>query len=181
MSTLAKFGIICGLVSLGCMIALTIMSLDEGGDVIVKHISTTNRTVDYEGVTVNADMTFFWIDTHSERDDFNDERICMGAKLHLALMESIKHCKDKGVELTRDNDAYFYTCLVKFFYNTKGPFGDGRDWLSFNIKSVTFPIKDGQSITFSLEWGDIINPYYKENYYFKNKFKQFQTSSFSIR
>jgi len=31
---------------------------------------------------------------------------------------------------------------------------------------------DGQSITLNLDWGDIINPYYKENYYFREIYRK---------
>ena len=138
-------------------------------DIVIKNIEQVNRIADYKNVSVDADMTFFWIDTHSKRDDFNDERVCMGTKLHLALMESVKYCESEGIELTASKAIYFYTCLVKYFYEHKGPFHEGRDWLSFNIKAITFPTEDGQSVTIEFGDGDIVNPYYKENPYFKEK------------
>ncbi len=144
-------------------------NLTHRKDIVIKHIETTCRTVTYQDISVTADMTFFWVDTHSERDDFNDERVCTGTKLHLALMKSVKHCEGKGMLPLDHNFAYFYTCMSKYFQETKGPFHDGRDWVMLDIKSITFKNKHGSNVALAFAHGLIINPHYKENYYFKKE------------
>lgn len=138
-------------------------------DIVIKHLETVERTVTYQDISVTADLTFFWVDTHSERDDFNDERVCIGSKLHLALMAAVKYCESKDIEIGPENLLLFYTHIVKYFYKTDGPFNEGRDWVSLNIKSITYPTKEKQHITIDTRYGSgvIINPYYKDNCYFK--------------
>ncbi len=160
------------LLSVACGVMLENLHQRNRDNIVIKNISTVNRTVDYNNVSINADMTFFWVDTHSKRNDFSDERICMGTKLHLALMESVKHCENKDIAIGHKNYLYFYTYLLTNFCKTEGPFNEGRDWVSLSIKSITYLTKEKQYITFNFDYGSgrFVNPYYKENYYFKTKY-----------
>jgi hypothetical protein len=139
---------------------------------VIKHIATNNSTVDYHDISVTADMTFFWIDTHSERWDCKDDSVGMTMKLHGALMKAVKYCESKDIEIDHNNLLLFYTHIVKNFYETDGPFNSGLDWVSFNIKAITYPTKEKQHITVGTNFGSgvIINPYYKDNIYFKKRF-----------
>ncbi len=145
---------------------------DHRSNVVVKNIVTTNRIMSYKNISITADITFFWIDTHSKRDDFGDERVCMGMKLHNALKESVKHCENRGIIIGPKNYLYFYTYLLTNFCKTEGLLNEGRDWLSLEIKSITYPTKEKQHITFNFDYGggSFVNPYYKGNYYFKTKY-----------
>ena len=128
-------------------------------DIVIKHLETTARSITYKDVTVNATMTWFWVDTHSERLDFEDELGCINSKLHIALMKAIKHCESRNIPFSEKKDLmYFYTCIAKYFQEKDGPgpFYDGRDWVLLDISSIQF---DGTCYVLDNDYGNIVNPY----------------------
>lgn len=171
--------VLCSLTAFGYLY----YSVFDKGNVVIKHLETTNCTVDFQDISITADMTFFWIDTHSKRFDCFDDSVGMRMKLYGALKAAIKKCESEDIEFGPENHLYFYTRLVGYFYETKGPFNEGLDWITLEVKSITYPTKEKQHITLGSKFGSgiIINPYYKDNYYFKQRFFSVEERKKKIR
>jgi hypothetical protein len=137
-------------------------------DIVIKYLETINHTATFQDVSVTADMKFFWVNTHSERDDFIDERVCMRAKLHMSLIKALKECALKDISREHEEfDVYLYKEIVKHFIEINTPFDKARDWISLDIKSISMPL---QKKTVECDYGElVVNPYYKDNSYFRKK------------
>lgn len=111
-------------------------------------------------VIVKADITYFWSDTHSTRDDMLDEKLCMQIKFWYAVTLAFREDN-----INRENiSGNVYTTMATIFKHFKdGEKTGDRNWAILKLKSVTYRYTRDITITQEFASGRLENPYYADH------------------
>lgn len=111
-------------------------------------------------VIVKADITYFWSDTHSTRDDMLDEKLCMQIKFWYAVTLAFREDN-----INRENiSGNVYTTMATIFKHFKdGEKTGDRNWAILKLKSVTYRYTQDITITQEFASGRLENPYYADH------------------
>lgn len=125
-----------------------------------QHLETDKFEVLYRDVLVKADISYFWSDTHSKRNDMLDERLCMQIKFRQAVTLAFRQ---DGISRENISGNIYTTMGTIFKYFKDGEATGDRNWAILKLKSITYQYTRDIIITQEFSSGRLENPYYADH------------------
>lgn len=151
--------IICSIfISVSMWEATTRIQIINSDSLIIKRIETYTAKASSNNAEIVADITFLWSDSHTDRNDRTDERVCSIIKLQKAFKLVYK-----DIEINSKNAGEIcFKVAEKFIDKESGE----ADWVSIVFKSIKIRLPNGQDVEtiFGVRFN---NPYYVDNWYFE--------------